>query len=231
MYLEFYYFSFPLLEKYKEKTIIESIRQDLDKFFLYHFWKKLGNYFENEKVKANLFIRLEDEIIVPKLIFQIEWKLSKLQINELLEIFSNHWEENFILNTDINMWENKFLNLENIDIKSFLKNTKEEFEKFITYYKKYKTIDETSKKYRNFRKAYNLFLFLNYYLLKTYKNLNCEQKKLNKLQTTLEEYTWNIKLLDKRLELDKQTLEKNILVYSNYVDKIIKILKNLNKKK
>ena len=40
MYLEFYYLSFPLVENFKENTIIDFIKQDLNRFF-YHFWERI----------------------------------------------------------------------------------------------------------------------------------------------------------------------------------------------
>jgi len=40
MYLELYYFSFPLLENYKEETLIISIKTDLNNFFI-PFLKKI----------------------------------------------------------------------------------------------------------------------------------------------------------------------------------------------
>ena len=230
MYLELYYFSFSLLESYKEETLIISIKTDLNNFFIYHFWKKFTKSFKNNKIKANLYINNNQEIIIPKLVFQIEWDLTENQINEILDIFSNHWEENFILNTKFNIWENKFLNL-NKDILKFLKKAKKDFEEFVKYFWENKLIDVTDSKYKKFRKTYNLFFYLNYYLLKTYKHINLEKNKLKEVETNLAEFKWNIKILDKRLELDKESLEKNIIIYADYVNKVLNIIKNLIDKK
>lgn len=230
MYLELYYFSFSLLESYKEETLIISIKTDLNNFFIYHFWKKFTKSFKNNKIKANLYINNNQEIIIPKLVFQIEWDLTENQINEILDIFSNHWEENFILNTKFNIWENKFLNL-NKDILKFLKKAKKDFEEFVKYFWENKLIDVTDSKYKKFRKTYSLFLYLNYYLLKTYKHINLEKNKLKEVETNLAEFKWNIKILDKRLELDKESLEKNIIIYADYVNKVLNIIKNLIDKK
>jgi len=230
MYLELYYFSFSLLESYKEETLIISIKTDLNNFFIYHFWKKFTKSFKNNKIKANLYINNNQEIIIPKLVFQIEWDLTENQINEILDIFLNHWEENFILNTKFNIWENKFLNL-NKDILKFLKKAKKDFEEFVKYFWENKLIDVTDSKYKKFRKTYSLFLYLNYYLLKTYKHINLEKNKLKEVETNLAEFKWNIKILDKRLELDKESLEKNIIIYADYVNKVLNIIKNLIDKK
>jgi hypothetical protein len=48
----------------------------------------------------NLFVKSKDieDIFVPSLIFQIQDNLSKIQLNELLDIFLSHGEEKFVIN-------------------------------------------------------------------------------------------------------------------------------------
>jgi hypothetical protein len=75
-----------------------------------------------------------------------------------------------------------------------------------------------------------LFLYLNYLLVKTYKDTNLELSKIKNLQTWLIEYTSHIKLLETRLSLDKDSLEKNIVVFSGFLEKFLEILKSFDKK-
>jgi len=220
MFIEFYYFISPLERGYKVKTIVESIKSDLNRYFIYFFNKKL-----DDKI---FWINKKNDYFLPKFIFQYEWKFTKLQIKELLNIFKAHWEENFIINYSwFELEKNNFLQLENID--SFLKQAPIVFEKFIKKYEKTKVIDETDKNYKIFRKTYNLFLYLNYILLKTYKNLNIEDKNLDKIKTGIVEYNSHLKLLKNRLNIDKESLEKTIVIYQNFVDKIISILNSFDK--
>jgi len=228
MYLEFYYFACPIVDKYKENTIIESIKTDLERFFLYHFWERIDNNFNKKNLQANLFIQNTKDYFIPNLIFSIKWNLDNKQTKELLEIFSNNWEENFVLNTDIKIKKKKFLNLDN-NIEEFLKKTKDNFESFLKYYEKHNIIDENNPQYRKFKKTYNLFLYLNYFLLKNYNSIIKEKKELRNIGDRVQEYTSHIKLLDKRLEIDKENLEKNIAILSHFLEKIMNILKKIDK--
>lgn len=224
MFIEIYYFPFLLEKSYKIKTLIDSIKTDLEKFSIYFFNKKLEN---NENII--FWINNNDDIFIPKFIFQFKWNLDKLEQEELINIFLSNGYENFIINSEwLEIKNNKFLNIHNI--KDFLDKTPSIFEKFIKNYKKYKILDKTSKEYIEFIKTYNLFLFLNYSLLKTYKNIKLENKELKKIQTDIIEYTSYIKLLDKKLDLNKENLEKTIVIYSHFLYKIINILKNIDKK-
>lgn len=224
MFIEIYYFPFLLEKSYKIKTLIDSIKTDLEKFSIYFFNKKLEN---NENII--FWINNNDDIFIPKFIFQFKWNLDKLEQEELINIFLSNGYENFIINSKwLEIKNNKFLNIHNI--KDFLDKTPSIFEKFIKNYKKYKILDKTSKEYIEFIKTYNLFLFLNYSLLKTYKNIKLENKELKKVQTDIIEYTSYIKLLDKRLDLNKENLRKTIVIYSQFLYKIINILKNIDKK-
>ena len=224
MFIEIYYFPFLLEKSYKIKTLIDSIKTDLEKFSIYFFNKKLEN---NENII--FWINNNDDIFIPKFIFQFKWNLDKLEQEELINIFLSNGYENFIINSEwLEIKNNKFLNIHNI--KDFFNKTPSIFEKFIKNYKKYKILDKTNKEYIEFIKTYNLFLFLNYSLLKTYKNIKLENKELKKIQTDIIEYTSYIKLLDKRLDLNKENLRKTIVIYSQFLYKIINILKNIDKK-
>jgi hypothetical protein len=74
-----------------------------------------------------------------------------------------------------------FLQLDNIGV--FLKKANSVFEDFLKIYTKTGVLDETSQAYKEFRKIYSLFLYLNYLLVKTYKDTNLELSKIKNLQT------------------------------------------------
>ena len=217
MYLEFYYFNFPLVEKFKEDTLIESIKQDLNKFFIYHFWETIN--------QTNLFISSSDNYQIPKLIFQINKNLTNQQIQQLIDIFSAHWEENFILNTDLPIKENKFLKLNNIN--NILNQANNSFEKFIKYYQNNKVIDETSPTYKNFRKSYNLLLFLNYFLTQISQKLSNKQSEIKTINPNLVEYQSNLQLLAERLNLTQKSILQTLPILQQYTQKLQKIFQKI----
>jgi len=226
MFVELYYFPSILEKKFKISTTIESLKKDLNNFSIYYYWQKIK---DNEKI--NLFVKSKniEDIFVPSLIFQIQDNLSKIQLNELLDIFLSHGEEKFIINYSwFKLKPGLFLQLSNIGV--FLKKANSVFEDFLKIYTKTGVLDETSQVYKEFRKIYSLFLYLNYLLVKTYKDTNLELSKIKNLQTWFIEYTSHIKLLETRLNLDKDSLEKNIVVFSGFLEKFLGILKSFDKK-
>jgi len=226
MYLEIYYFSFPLIKKYKENTILKSIKQDLHNFFIYNFWESFENFIKLNNLESNLFISQNNNYIIPKLIFELEWDLNKIQIKEIFDIFLSHWSENFLINTNIeNQYSDKFLQTDNID--NILNNAKEIFNDFIHNYSKNKLIDENEPDYIKFRKYYNMLLFLHYNLVKNYKETTQVKKYLTNIKSELAELKSHKELLKKRIQLDKENLEKIIVIYDQFITKIIKIIENL----
>jgi hypothetical protein len=226
MYLQIYYFTFPLNNKYKEQTMIESISFDLNKFFIYYFWTNFSNYIKTDKIEANLFINKENNIILPKLIFEINWNLDDKQLKSLLEIFSEHWSENFIIETNLDKKLIKnFLQIDNIE--KILNKANKNFTKFIENYKKNKVIDKTDENYIEFRKSYNLLIFLYYFLIKNYNQISKVKEHINWMNINLQEYIAHKELLKNRLEINQENLEKIIVIYSNFIEKILKILEKI----
>lgn len=226
MYLEIYYFSFPLIKKYKETTILKSIQQDLHNFFIYHFWKNFNWSIKLKNIKSNLFISKGDNFIIPKLIFELEWNLNNMQIKEILDIFLSHWSEKFLINTDIkNKYLEKFLEINNIT--NVLNNAEKIFKNFINDYSKNKLIDDNDLDYIKFRQYYNILLFLHYNLVKNYKETNQVKEYLTNIDVKLIEFNAHKRLLEERIKLNKNNLEKIIVIFNQFITKIIKILKNI----
>ncbi len=226
MYLEIYYFSFPLIKKYKETTLLKSIKYDLHNFFIYHFWKSFNNFIKLTNVESSLFISKNNDFIIPKIIFELKGNLNEKQIKDILGIFLSHWSENFLINTDIeNNYLDNFLQTDNIN--NILNDAEKIFKNFINDYSEKKLIDNNNPNYKKFRQYYNIILYLHYTLVKNYKETNTVKKHLKNTKVNLPEYKWHKKLLEERLKLDKENLEKIIVIYNQFITKIIKILNNL----
>ena len=72
-------------------------------------------------------------------------------------------------------------------------------------------------------------MFLYYNLIKNYRETYQVKKHLKNIKVDLSEYKWHKKLLEERLKLDKENLEKIIVIYEEFITKILKILNNLTK--
>ncbi len=72
-------------------------------------------------------------------------------------------------------------------------------------------------------------MFLRYNLIKNYRETPQVKKYLKNTKVDLSEYKWHKELLEERLKLDKENLEKIIIIYEKFITKILKILNNLTK--
>ena len=121
--------------------------------------------------------------------------------------------------------ENKFLKLDNIN--HILNQANTSFEKFIKYYQKSKVIDETNPIYKNFRKSYNLLLFLNYFLTQIFQKLSHKQFEIKTINPKLIEYQSNLQLLAKRLNLTQKSILQTLPTLQQYIQKLQEIFQKI----